>query len=73
LRVEALEQAVEELQPGDLPLFGGVVALALPGDLSSITSTRALADQINAAGVFDAIIHSAALRVRRVCNRRGVE
>jgi NAD(P)-dependent dehydrogenase (short-subunit alcohol dehydrogenase family) len=31
-------------------------AAALPGDLSSITSTRALADLINAAGVFDAII-----------------
>ena len=40
-------------------------AAALSGDLSSITSTRALADVINAAGVFDAIIHNAGYRLPR--------
>jgi NAD(P)-dependent dehydrogenase (short-subunit alcohol dehydrogenase family) len=39
-------------------------AAALPGDLSSISGTRALADQINAAGVFDAIIHNAGVGYR---------
>src|ERR1700722_13022014 len=39
-------------------------AAALPGDLSSIASTRALADVINAAGVFDAIIHNAGVGYR---------
>src|SRR3984957_16006722 len=47
-------------------------AAALPGDLSSITSTRALADQINAAGVFDAIIHNAGVGYREP-NRRETE
>ncbi|HTA34931.1 MAG TPA: SDR family NAD(P)-dependent oxidoreductase [Solirubrobacteraceae bacterium] len=37
---------------------------ALPGDLSSITSTRALAGLLNAAGVFDAIIHNAGIGYR---------
>ena len=39
-------------------------AAALPGDLASITSTRALADLINAAGAFDAIIHNAGIGYR---------
>jgi NAD(P)-dependent dehydrogenase (short-subunit alcohol dehydrogenase family) len=39
-------------------------AAALPGDLSSIISTRALADLINAAGMFDAIIHNAGVGYR---------
>ena len=39
-------------------------AAALPGDLSSITGTRALAGLINAAGVFDAIIHNAGIGYR---------
>ena len=39
-------------------------AAALPGDLSSIASTRALADLINARGVFDAVIHNAAIGYR---------
>ena len=39
-------------------------AAAFPGDLSSITSTRALAELINAAGVFDAIIHNAGIGYR---------
>jgi NAD(P)-dependent dehydrogenase (short-subunit alcohol dehydrogenase family) len=42
---------------------------ALPGDLSSITSTRALADLINAAGVFDAIIHNAGIGYREATRR----
>jgi NAD(P)-dependent dehydrogenase (short-subunit alcohol dehydrogenase family) len=42
---------------------------ALPGDLSSITSTRALADPINAAGVFDAIIHNAGIGYREPTRR----
>src|SRR4051795_2469644 len=42
---------------------------ALPGDLSSITSTRALADLINAAGVFDAIIHNAGIGYREPTRR----
>jgi len=42
---------------------------ALPGDLSSITSTRALADLINAAGVFDAIIHNAGVGYREPARR----
>jgi hypothetical protein len=37
-------------------------AAAFPGDLSSITSTRALADLINAAGVFDAVLAAAVAR-----------
>jgi NAD(P)-dependent dehydrogenase (short-subunit alcohol dehydrogenase family) len=44
-------------------------AAALPGDLSSITSTRALADLINAAGVFDAIIHNAGIGYREPTRR----
>jgi NAD(P)-dependent dehydrogenase (short-subunit alcohol dehydrogenase family) len=44
-------------------------AAALPGDLSSISSTRALADQINAAGVFDAIIHNAGIGYRESTRR----
>jgi NAD(P)-dependent dehydrogenase (short-subunit alcohol dehydrogenase family) len=39
-------------------------AAALAGDLSSIASTRALAEVINAAGVFDAIIHNAGIGYR---------
>jgi NAD(P)-dependent dehydrogenase (short-subunit alcohol dehydrogenase family) len=39
-------------------------AAALAGDLSSIASTRALAELINAAGVFDAIIHNAGIGYR---------
>jgi NAD(P)-dependent dehydrogenase (short-subunit alcohol dehydrogenase family) len=42
---------------------------ALPGDLSSISSTQALADQINAAGVFDAIIHNAGVGYREPTRR----
>ena len=42
----------------------------LTGDLSSITQTRALADQANASGPFDAIIHNAAIGFRE---RRRVE
>jgi NAD(P)-dependent dehydrogenase (short-subunit alcohol dehydrogenase family) len=44
-------------------------AAALPGDLSSISSTRALADQINAAGFFDAIIHNAGIGYREATRR----
>jgi NAD(P)-dependent dehydrogenase (short-subunit alcohol dehydrogenase family) len=53
----------------------GAVA-ALPGDLSSITSTRALADLVNAGGVFDAIIHNAGIGYRessRVETEDGLE
>jgi NAD(P)-dependent dehydrogenase (short-subunit alcohol dehydrogenase family) len=42
---------------------------ALAGDLSSITSTRALAGLINAAGVFDAIIHNAGVGYREPTRR----
>ena len=42
---------------------------ALPGDLSSIASTRALADRINAAGAFDAIIHNAGIGYREPTRR----
>jgi NAD(P)-dependent dehydrogenase (short-subunit alcohol dehydrogenase family) len=51
-------------------------AAALPGDLASITSTRALADLINADGVFDAIIHNAGIGYRertRVETEDGLE
>jgi NAD(P)-dependent dehydrogenase (short-subunit alcohol dehydrogenase family) len=51
-------------------------AAALPGDLSSIASTRALAGLINAAGVFDAIIHNAAIGYReptRIETEDGLE
>ena len=41
----------------------GAVA-ALPGDLASIRQTRELADRINAAGRFDAIIHNAGVGYR---------
>jgi NAD(P)-dependent dehydrogenase (short-subunit alcohol dehydrogenase family) len=44
-------------------------AAALPGDLSSITSTRALVDLINAAGAFDAIIHNAGVGYREPTRR----
>jgi NAD(P)-dependent dehydrogenase (short-subunit alcohol dehydrogenase family) len=44
-------------------------AAALAGDLSSITSTRALADLINAAGAFDAIIHNAGIGYREATRR----
>jgi NAD(P)-dependent dehydrogenase (short-subunit alcohol dehydrogenase family) len=37
---------------------------ALPGDLASIAQTRALAEQANAAGPFDAVIHNAAVGYR---------
>jgi NAD(P)-dependent dehydrogenase (short-subunit alcohol dehydrogenase family) len=50
-RVEARAQQALAGVPG--------AAAALPGDLSSIRSTRALAALTNAAGVFDAIIHNA--------------
>ena len=33
------------------------------GDLSSIAQTRAVAEQVNALGAFDAIIHNAASRL----------
>ena len=42
---------------------------ALLGDLSSITSTRVLVDLINAAGVFDAIIHNAGIGYREATRR----
>jgi NAD(P)-dependent dehydrogenase (short-subunit alcohol dehydrogenase family) len=44
-------------------------AAALSGDLSSISSTRGLADQINASGVFDAIIHNAGVGYREASRR----
>ena len=44
-------------------------AAALPGDLSSIASTRVLAYLINAAGVFDAIIHNAGTGYREPTRR----
>jgi len=44
-------------------------AAALPGDLSSIASTRVLAYLINAAGVFDAIIHNAGIGYREPTRR----
>jgi hypothetical protein len=47
----------------------GVPGAALPGDPSSITSTRALADLINAAAVFDAIIHNAGIGYREPTRR----
>jgi NAD(P)-dependent dehydrogenase (short-subunit alcohol dehydrogenase family) len=31
------------------------------GDLSSIAQTRSLAEQVNALGTFDAVIHNAAV------------
>ncbi|HEV3324508.1 MAG TPA: SDR family NAD(P)-dependent oxidoreductase [Puia sp.] len=37
---------------------------ALAGDLSSITETKALADQVNRLGAFDAIIHNAGVGYR---------
>jgi NAD(P)-dependent dehydrogenase (short-subunit alcohol dehydrogenase family) len=51
-------------------------AAALAGDLSSITSTRALAGRVNAAGVFDAIIHNAGIGYResaRIETEDGLE
>jgi NAD(P)-dependent dehydrogenase (short-subunit alcohol dehydrogenase family) len=42
---------------------------AVPGDLFSITSTRALADRINDAGPFDAIIHNAGIGYREATRR----
>lgn len=33
----------------------------VPGDLSSIAQTRSVADQVNAMGTFDAVIHNAAV------------
>jgi NAD(P)-dependent dehydrogenase (short-subunit alcohol dehydrogenase family) len=44
-------------------------AAALAGELSSIASTRALADLINAIGVFDAIIHNAGIGYREPVRR----
>ena len=44
-------------------------AAALPGELSSIASTRALADLINTAGAFDAIIHNAGIGYRERSRR----
>ncbi len=48
-------------------------ASALPGDLASITSTRVLADLINAAGTFDAIIHNAGIGYRERARRETVD
>ena len=44
-------------------------AAALPGDLSSISEHRALADLMNVAGVFDAIIHNAGIGYREPTRR----
>jgi NAD(P)-dependent dehydrogenase (short-subunit alcohol dehydrogenase family) len=44
-------------------------AAALPGDLTSIGATRALADLINVAGAFDAIIHNAGIGYREPTRR----
>jgi NAD(P)-dependent dehydrogenase (short-subunit alcohol dehydrogenase family) len=48
---------------------------ALEGDLSSIAETRSVADQANAAGPFDAVIHNAAVgfRERRIETVDGLE
>jgi NAD(P)-dependent dehydrogenase (short-subunit alcohol dehydrogenase family) len=37
---------------------------AVTGDLSSITETKAIADQVNALGAFDAVIHNAGIGYR---------
>jgi NAD(P)-dependent dehydrogenase (short-subunit alcohol dehydrogenase family) len=58
---------------------GGVAALARPaaglvvGDLASADETRAVADQVNAIGGIDAVIHNAAIYVdpRRVATPEG--
>jgi NAD(P)-dependent dehydrogenase (short-subunit alcohol dehydrogenase family) len=42
---------------------------AVTGDLSSIEETRAIADQVNRLGQFDAVIHNAGIGYRE--NRRG--
>ena len=42
---------------------------AVIGDLSSIEETRAIADQVNRLGQFDAVIHNAGIGYRE--NRRG--
>ncbi len=42
---------------------------AVTGDLSSIEETRAIADQVNRLGRFDAVIHNAGIGYRE--NRRG--
>lgn len=65
-------------EPRAQEVLAGVpgAAAALPGDLSSITSTRALADLVNAAGFFDAIIHNAGIGYReptRVETEDGLE
>ena len=47
----------------------------LTGDLASLTQTRALAEQANASGVFDAVIHNAAIGYRerrRVATEDGL-
>ena len=46
----------------------------VPGDLSTIAGARALADQINKLGCFDAVIHNAGIgyRERRVEMEPGV-
>ena len=48
---------------------------ALEGDLSSIGETRSVAEQANAAGLFDAVIHNAAVgfRERRIETVDGLE
>ena len=51
-------------------------AAALPGDLASITQTRALAGRINDAGRLDAIIHNAGIgyrEPRRLETKDGLE
>ena len=53
------EQRVQETLAG---IRGAETAVA--GDLSSITQTRSVADQVNALGSFDAVIHNAGVGYR---------
>src|SRR5579872_2680547 len=56
------EQRGREAMVG-VPGAEGVVT----GDLTSIRETRGVADQLNALGAFDAVIHNAGIGYREVC------
>ena len=58
---EVTLHARSEARAGDALAAVPGAAGALTGDLASVAQTRALADQANAAGRFDAVIHNAAL------------
>jgi NAD(P)-dependent dehydrogenase (short-subunit alcohol dehydrogenase family) len=72
---EVVVHGRDRRRAGDALRAAPGAAGALEGDLSSIAETRSVADQANAAGPFDAVIHNAAVgfRERRIETVDGLE